>query len=117
MINHNEKLAVLYVAANALSLVAYLPQLYKLLKQPSARVGLSLLTWGWWTVGALIELIYASDAVHDTHWATVAWFHLVACGSAFVLGVVEQSGVLQLLVNWIGVDFAWFGTLVEDDVD
>lgn len=51
-------LQFLYVAINAVSLLAYVPQLWKLATSSAARQSVAVTSWAMWTAAYLVELAY-----------------------------------------------------------
>lgn len=79
-------LATAYVVFNVACLMAYGPQLWAMIQNPLARQHVSLSMWGTWTLGAMIELLYAQD-IGNTPWTSMAMGHLVACFLVWAVGL------------------------------
>ena len=78
--------AFLFVAFNSLCLIAYLPQVIKMLKEQQARQSVCLTMWGTWCLGAGIEFLYAVD-ISNTPWMLMALGHFVACLIVLSIGL------------------------------
>ena len=83
-------IAFLYVLFNTLCLVAYIPQVIKMLRDKHARRTAALSMWGIWTMGGAIELLYAFD-IGNTPWMSMAVGHLLACGLVFSIGLYGKA--------------------------
>lgn len=98
-------IAFLYISFNALCLLAYAPQLFRMLKEKNARQYTSLSMWGIWALGGFIEFLYAYD-IGNGPWMWMALGHFVACFIVFSLalwGRMEHTtpmmGAQPLLVD------------------
>ena len=79
-----------YLISNAVSMIAYGPQIILVFRDPKARKHISVLTWGTWTLGGLTEFFYAIFIAHQSLWAFIAFLHFLACGTVAFLGIYEQ---------------------------
>lgn len=83
-------LASAYVVFNGACLIAYFPQVLKLIQSSQARCDVVLTMWITWTFGAAIELLYAMD-IGNAPWMWMAAGHLVACVVIASLGIWGQA--------------------------
>lgn len=92
-------LTTLFVGTVAMSLSAYIPQVWGTLRSAVARRGTVLLTWWIWTVGAVIESMYMFFIAHDVLLVGIALVHLIACGIVAVAATLERLHLYPTLRN------------------
>jgi len=79
-----------YFLANALCMVAYLPQIWHVWRCAQARLQIVLATWWAWTLGGLTEWAYATWVAHQGVWIIMAAAHTLACGIVAILATRER---------------------------
>lgn len=83
-------LASAYLLTNALGMVAYVPQIWSVCRDPDARSQVVTLTWWVWTVGGITELFYAVLVARQWTWGLIALAHAAACGAVAIMGSWEK---------------------------
>lgn len=58
-------LTVAYLGCNIAAELLYIPQLVRVIREPEASKGLSLITWGGWCCTSLVSLAYMWFALGD----------------------------------------------------
>ena len=76
----------LFVTVNAARTMAYVPQIWSVLKSHDGARGVSTVTWGYFALSHLTGSLYSLDIAHDSKLAGVFLGNFVACG--VLLGVV-----------------------------
>jgi len=67
-----ETVTALYIAVPVASAISWVPQIFRLVKEPSLGVGMSLPTWFAWSAMGLITLAYAAIVVQDVPFIVTA---------------------------------------------
>lgn len=80
----------LYPLTGVMFSLMFLPQIVKLHKCKQARSGVSLLTWGAWSVGSLITLLYASANLGDRGFTLVSFCNFIGTIVVFYYGVHDR---------------------------
>ena len=81
-------IAWLYLGANSLRIVSYLPQIRAVWRAHDGAPALSLVTWGSWTVSHSAAMLYGTVVIGDTFLAIVSTINLAGCSA--VSGIVVQ---------------------------
>jgi hypothetical protein len=83
-------LATAYLAANLVCVIAYAPQIWRVLRDARARRETVLVMWWTWTLGGLTEWLYATSSGDNLAWQVIAIGHTLACLSVALLGSMER---------------------------
>lgn len=83
----NALITILYLCFNVIALIAYAPQMIKVYLNKNCRSGISIITWGLWTIGGICEFLYAFFVVKNNLWAGVSLGHFFACLWVFSFGL------------------------------
>lgn len=74
-----DAITILYLTVPVISAFSYVPQIYRLMKDPKLGIGLSLSSWIAWSVMLIITVAYASIVVKDTPFIIASVFGLTGC--------------------------------------
>jgi zinc transporter ZupT len=78
-------LKALYAANGVIGVALYIPQILRAKRDKKQALALSMVTFGGWTLGALVTTLYAWYFVHDLLFACLSFANVVAAGSLFLL--------------------------------
>ena len=76
----------LFVTVNAARTLAYVPQIWSVLKSRDGARGVSTVTWGYFALSHLTGALYSFDSAHDAKLAGAFLGNFAAC--SVLLGVV-----------------------------
>ncbi|USN92524.1 MAG: hypothetical protein H6782_01775 [Candidatus Nomurabacteria bacterium] len=86
-----ELITWLYAGNGVIALLAYLPQIKKLVTENSRAVNFSILSWSMWTYSNLVAVLYAIFVVHDHLLTTVVSINLAGCTLVLSLVLFKNS--------------------------
>ena len=81
---------IAFALLNGARIVAYVPQIMCVRRDRHGAVGVSLMTWGLFTLANLATLSYAINVSGDTVIATVFAFNSFGCFAIFVLTAAKR---------------------------
>lgn len=80
-------LTLLYSGNVLLAVFAYIPQIYKIIKNPEGHTGNSLWAWFLWTYTSLVELVYGIFILKDTTTIIVFAVGFLGCFGVMILTI------------------------------
>lgn len=83
-------LKALYMINGFIAVLMYLPQIISLKKNRTAASSVSLLTFGGWTIGCAVTVLYAWLCVKDPIFTVIGLGNLTGCGIIFVLTALKR---------------------------
>ena len=81
--NYLPTIKMLYVINGVFAILLYLPQIVSVWKEDNKSM--SLVTFGGWSIGALITAFYAWFSVRDVVFTVISLAHMVGSGSIFLI--------------------------------
>lgn len=84
-------ITTLYAGNSLITLLAYLPQIKKLLWSKSKPVNFSFLSWTMWTYSGLIATMYAIFIVSDMLLMLVSGINFIGCFAVWLLVIYKNA--------------------------
>jgi hypothetical protein len=84
-----------FTAFSGLRLVSYLPQIYKVARDPNGASAISYSTWTLWTASNIATGLYAAINLGDPLLAIASALYALCCVTVIVITAGKRYGALQ----------------------
>jgi len=95
----------LYAVNGVVGVSLYIPQILRAWRDKEQARSLSMVTFGGWSIGSLITVLYAWYFSHDLLFAALSLANMVAAGSLFLLilhtRLSSQRRSAHVLFDWV----------------
>jgi hypothetical protein len=89
--NANELIALAFALTNALRLVSYAPQIWRVARDRGGAQAISCLTWNLWIAANATTALYAWTQLHDLLLAIVNAANATCCASVVLITLAKRS--------------------------
>jgi energy-converting hydrogenase Eha subunit G len=91
--NGNEMIALAFALTNALRLVSYAPQIWRVARDRAGAQAISCLTWNLWIAANATTALYAWTQLHDLLLAVINAGNAVCCASVVLITLAKRAGL------------------------
>lgn len=85
----------LYAVNGVVAVLMYVPQIVKVWRDGNSAPSVSLLTFGGWSVGSLITVLYAWALANDLMFATVSLGSMIGSSAVFCLAATKRLRAIK----------------------